>query len=92
MAKKTESAACCPDTGTANGFKDESILSIDDRGQMVLPKDVRDRAGISPGDKLALITLEKDGVICCMSLIKTEELQSMVNSLLGPMMREVIAR
>ncbi len=92
MAKKNESEDCCADPSAANGFKIESILSIDDRGQMVLPKEVRERAGISPGDKLALISFEKDGAICCMSLIKSEELQGMVSNLLGPMMQEVIAR
>jgi len=30
-------------------------------GQMVLPKDLRDRAGIKGGDKLAVIGWEKEG-------------------------------
>jgi len=30
-------------------------------GQMVLPKELRDRAGIKGGDKLALIGWEKEG-------------------------------
>jgi AbrB family looped-hinge helix DNA binding protein len=34
----------------------ESVLTIDERGQMVLPKDLRGRAGIKPGDKLAVGT------------------------------------
>ncbi|WP_243670830.1 AbrB/MazE/SpoVT family DNA-binding domain-containing protein [Methanoculleus chikugoensis] len=38
--------------------------------QMVLPKDVREKAGIRPGDKLALITWEKDGEVCCLALMK----------------------
>ncbi len=37
---------------------------------MVLPKDVREKAGIRPGDKLALITWEKDGEVCCLALMK----------------------
>ena len=31
----------------------ESIISVDERGQMVLPKDLRDKANIRAGDKLA---------------------------------------
>ena len=34
----------------------EAVVSVDERGQMVLPKEVRARAGIKPGDKLALVS------------------------------------
>ena len=34
----------------------EVVVSIDERGQMVLPKEIRQRADIHPGDKLALIS------------------------------------
>ncbi|PKL60606.1 MAG: AbrB family transcriptional regulator, partial [Methanomicrobiales archaeon HGW-Methanomicrobiales-4] len=60
------------------GCRLEAVLSIDDRGQMVLPKDVRDRADIKPGDKLALISWEKDGSICCLALMKAENMSGMV--------------
>ncbi len=39
----------------------EALLGIDERGQMVLPKELRDRANIKAGDKLALISWQKDG-------------------------------
>ena len=64
----------------------ESVLTVDERGQMVLPKDVRERANIKPGDKLALISWEKKGGICCMTLIKVENLSTMVKGVLEPMM------
>jgi antitoxin PrlF len=66
--------------------KVESILTIDDRGQMVLPKDLRERADIRPGDKLALISWEKDGGICCFTLMKVEGLSGMINDVLSPLM------
>lgn len=77
---------CCDPGG---GFQVDAIVSVDDRGQMVLPKELRARAGIKPGDKLALISWERDGKICCMSLVKTDEFASMVKDLLGPMMAEL---
>jgi AbrB family looped-hinge helix DNA binding protein len=40
---------------------------------MVLPKEIRDKANIRPGDKLTLVSWEKDGKICCINLIKAEE-------------------
>ena len=66
----------------------EAVLSIDDRGQMVLPKDVREKAGILTGDKLALISWQKEGSICCLALMKVENLSGMVKDLLGPVMNE----
>jgi bifunctional DNA-binding transcriptional regulator/antitoxin component of YhaV-PrlF toxin-antitoxin module len=55
---------------------------------MVLPKDVRERAGISPGDKLALISWEREGKVCCLALMKVENLSGMVKDVLGPIMHD----
>jgi antitoxin PrlF len=80
--------ACCAPSGEAC-CKVESIVTVDERGQMVLPKDAREKAGIHAGDKLALITWEKDGKICCLSLIKADELSGMAKDVLGPMVKEI---
>jgi AbrB family looped-hinge helix DNA binding protein len=69
--------------------KVESLVSVDERGQMVLPKEIRDKANIRAGDKLAIISWEKDGQVCCISLIKAEGFGNMVKGLLGPMMKEM---
>lgn len=86
MAKQRIDASCC-DTGAA--FQVEAVIGVDERGQMVLPKDLRQRAGIEPGDKLALISWEKDGEVCCLSLVKTKAFADMVKDFLGPMMQEL---
>jgi len=83
---KASASSCCNSPG---GFHVDAVVSIDERGQMVLPKDVRERAGIQPGDKLALITWQKDGEVCCMSLVKTAALTDMVKGVLGPMVQEI---
>ena len=72
------SGACC---------KVEAVVSIDERGQMVLPKEIRERAGISAGDKLAVVSYENDGRLCCIALMKVEELSGMVATVLGPVMK-----
>lgn len=69
----------------------EALIAVDERGQMVLPKDVRESAGIRPGDKLALIAWRKDGAVCCMTLIKADELRGMVRGKLGPLMKDIIS-
>jgi len=53
---------------------------------MVLPRELREKANIHPGDKFALICFEKKGAIYCFSLVKVGELTEMVKDLLGPVM------
>ncbi len=93
MAKKQKSKPYCSplDTGTSC-CKVESVISIDERGQMVLPKEIRDKAKIGAGDKLAVMSWEKNGKVCCISLIKTEDLTGMAKDMLGPMMKEIITK
>ena len=91
MVGKTKGGSCCgPGAGSLGGCKVESLISVDERGQMVLPKDIRERADIKAGDKLALVTWEKEGKVCCLSLIKVEELTGMVKGVLGPLMGEML--
>ncbi len=90
MVKKPEKGSCSgPTCGKISCCKVDALLSVDERGQMVLPKEIRDRANIRPGDKLALISWEKDGKVCCISMIKAEDFGDMVKDLLGPMMKEM---
>jgi len=93
MAKKDKNEYCfAPADKRISCCKVESLISVDERGQMVLPKEIRDKANIRAGDKLAIISWEKDGKVCCISLIKAEDFTEMVRGLLGPMMEEIIAR
>lgn len=64
-------------------YQVQALITVDERGQIVLPKHVRDRADIKARDKLALTTIEKDGTICCILLTKAEELVQVVQSTLG---------
>jgi len=79
---------CVP--ATKSCCKVEALVSVDERGQMVLPKEIREKANISAGDKLAVTSWEKDGKVCCISLIKAEDFDGMVKGLLSPMMKEII--
>lgn len=68
----------------------EALVTVDERGQMVLPKELRAKAGIKAGDKLAVTTWGKDGTICCITLIKAGSLETMVKGMLGPLMGEIL--
>jgi antitoxin PrlF len=86
MARKKDDREVCLACGTPSGCRVEAILGVDERGQMVLPKDVRERAGIQTGEKLALISCEKDGKVCCLALMKAGDLDGMVRGILGPLL------
>ena len=85
---KDMSGDCCSqdNCSTAGCCKVEALVSVDDRGQMVLPKDLREKAGIKSGDKLALSSWEKDGKVCCIVMTKADDLTDMVKQMLGPLM------
>jgi AbrB family looped-hinge helix DNA binding protein len=74
-------SACC---------KVEALVTVDGRGQLVLPKELREKAGIKEGDKLAVISWESHGKVCCFSLQKAEEFAEMVKTMLGPVIREIL--
>ena len=93
--KKTGDDICSPenlecDCKPGTGCKVEAILNVDERGQMVLPKEIREKAAIRTGDKLALISWEREGSVCCLALIKVENLNHMVKDVLSPLMGETV--
>jgi len=89
MKKREKGESCCAPPAFG-GCRVESLVTVDDRGQMVLPKELRDRAGIRGGDKLAVIGWEKEGKVCCLSMIRVEELSAMVKGVLGPLMGDLL--
>ena len=81
---------CCNASGNLQPCcKVEAVISVDERGQMVLPKDLRDKAGIHAGDKLALVSYGQESGTPCLGLIKVDELNKMVQQMLGPVMKEI---
>ena len=87
--------AACLESGSSGAggvscCKVDALITIDGRGQIVLPKDIRKRAGIETGDKLAVISWESGGQVCCLSLIKADEFGASLKGLLGPMMEEIL--
>lgn len=80
MTKGAKENSCC---------KVEAVITVDERGQMVLPKDVRDNVNIKPGDKLAVVVMKSDEDFCCVSLVKSEDFDGMVKKRLSPVMKEI---
>ncbi len=80
--KDRAEAECCAVPPEASKYDVEGVATVDERGQMVLPKAIRDKAGIRPGDKLAIITLVRDGRVCCLHLFRTDDLAQSIRGML----------
>jgi AbrB family looped-hinge helix DNA binding protein len=68
----------------------EALVTVDERGQIVLPKDVRESAGIRAGDKLAVVTSKKEEKLCCIMLMRVEELAESIKKALEPLIQELV--
>ncbi len=62
---------------------------MDAKGQIILPKDLRERANIKPNDKIAVVACEKDSEVCCIMMVKAERLVGAVSKTLGPLLKGV---
>jgi antitoxin PrlF len=81
---------CCDSSGNKQPCcKVEAVVSVDERGQMVLPKDVREKAGIKSGDKLAVVTYGQMEGVTCLALVRVEDLSNLVKQMLGPVFKEM---
>lgn len=69
------------------GCKVEALVNVDARGQMVLPKDVREKMGVKEGEKLAIMTMGNHDE-CCIMLVKAERLNKMAKEMFGPLIEE----
>ena len=50
LQKANELSAC------GQGYRVDAVSTIDSKGQLLLPKDLREKAGFKPNDKIVLVT------------------------------------
>jgi antitoxin PrlF len=67
----------------------DAVVTLDSKGQIVLPKNLREKAKLKPDDKLAVIGCEREGEVCCIMMIKAEDLGKTVKVMLGPVLKEI---
>ena len=68
----------------------DAVITMDAKGQVVLPKDLREKANFKPNDKIAVVACEKEGTVCCIMLIKAEMFAGAVSKTLGPLIKSAI--
>ena len=96
MSKRSEtkSRECCDTSPIPEGMKCccqvDALVTIDGRGQIVLPKDVREKVKVKAGDKFVVISSGSGGEVCCLFLVKADDFGETVKGMLGPMMKEIL--
>ena len=68
----------------------DAVITMDAKGQVVLPKDLRAKAGFMPNEKIAVVACEAEGKVCCIVMVKAEKLVGAVSRTLSPLLKGVI--
>ena len=84
---KNDQGICCSTNEETASCQVDAIVSMDGRGQIILRKEVREKANMKTFDKFAVITCEMDGKVCCVALVKTDRFVETAKDILGPLFR-----
>ncbi len=89
-AKKKTEPCCSASTEELGCCHIEGVVHVDSRGQIVLPKGLRDKMKISEGDRLIVISMREKGVLSSISLMKADRVDGMVKIALRPIMEGLV--
>lgn len=70
-------------------YEIEAVVSFDDRGQLVLPKDLRKKFDLKAGEKFLLASCTDKSGLCCFTLVKTNSLNHLVGNALQPLVQQI---
>jgi antitoxin PrlF len=87
-----QNCACDPSSIDSQCCKVEALVTVDKKGQILLPKDLREKENINEGDKFAIVNVAPGGKPCCLILMKADILEPMVQNVLGPVLKIVVRR
>lgn len=90
VSKKNEEEGSCGVAVASECCKLEALVRVDERGQIVLPKDLREKAGIKAGDKLAIVASKKGEKVCCIMLMRAEDLTDSIRKTFGPLLEDLV--
>ena len=84
MSDKSDNKCCNGDLDKSqHEWNVEAIIGIDEKGQMVIPKDIREKANLGAGDKIALISSKRENEICCILLVKSDKLVGTISEIIN---------
>jgi antitoxin PrlF len=68
----------------------DAVITMDSKGQVVLPKDLREKANFKPNDKIAVVACEKQGEVCCIMMVKAERFGGALTQTLSPLLKGIV--
>ena len=82
---------CCPSSeDEVSCCHVEGVVTIDAKGQIVLPKSLRKEMELKEKDKLIVVSMKDKGKITSISLIKSKAMDNMVKIMLKPVMETIL--
>jgi AbrB family looped-hinge helix DNA binding protein len=75
-----EGCSCHPINENMGSCCVEAIISMDDRGQIVIPKDLRDKLGLKSSEKLVLISWTKNNKVESVSIMRNDVFSEIINN------------
>ncbi|MFW9852933.1 MAG: HgcAB-associated protein HgcC [Candidatus Thorarchaeota archaeon] len=86
-----EEKECCPSNEKGESCCHvEGVVTVDAKGQIVLPKSLRENMDIKEKDKLIVVGMREKGKVTSISLFKAEKMDNMVKVMLKPIMEEIL--
>lgn len=85
-----EEKECCPSNEEESCCHVEGVVTVDAKGQIVLPKSLRENMAIKEKDKLIVVGMKEKGEVTSISLFKAEKMNNMVKIMLKPIMEEIL--
>ncbi len=89
-SQKNTEPCCSASTKDFGCCHIEGVVHVDSRGQIVLPKGLRDKMNINEGDRLIVVGMREKGELTSISLMKADKMDNMVRIALKPIMKSVI--
>ncbi|HEX2947197.1 MAG TPA: AbrB/MazE/SpoVT family DNA-binding domain-containing protein [Clostridia bacterium] len=75
-----EGCSCLPLNENRGSCCVEAIISMDDRGQIVIPKNIRDKLGLTSSEKLVLISWTKSNKVESVSIMRNDVFSEIINN------------
>ncbi len=69
----------------------EAVLTVDSKGQILFPKELREKTDIKAGDRMVAIAgCDEKGEVCCLILVRAEIVDEGLRNVVAPMLKGIV--